>query len=181
MFPDYGYTPSATEVDFDIDLRAHFHAIIYGSDSERPRGQWVVIQKLLRDEKGEPIKSPYRFKVTDEGKHKERGPSTTRTGFLCNEVLVRSMFRPAQRMIADEQSAEIGNLAPTRDVFYFAFEDKTVDIKEKDVVITIDIDEFGNIINPVKAIHEYNIVKRHNKCSDGGRVEYIATIVEDQR
>jgi len=178
-YPDYTLKPSDFRIDSDIDLRETFHEILYGNkDSERPRGQIIVLQSIVRDSNNQPVKSPYTYEVTGEGKDSDRGPNTTRTGYLCSESLVRVYYRPASRMIMDEGFGEAGKDVPTRDVCYFSYK---ADIQEQDVVVFIKLDTDGNPISPVTIDSEVIITKVYPKKSDNGRIEYYAAIVEEQK
>jgi len=177
-YPDYTASASSFTTVTDVDLRTTFHEMLYGNDLERPRGTIVVLQKIVRDTDGMPIKSPYTYKVTGEGKHEDRGPNTTRTGYLCDESLIRTQFRPASRMIMDEKTSEFGKQVPTRDVCFFSYKDP---IKEQDVIIFVNTDDDGNPTSPVTVESEVTITKVYPKRADNGRIEYYAALVEDQK
>lgn len=178
MYPKYTIDKSSVEVSSDVNLSEIFKDILYGTSKEKPRGTWAVLQNLLLDENNQPIKSDYVYKLTGEGKNSNRGPSTTRNGFLCNEKLVKTFYRPASRMIMDELTSAVGVMAPTRDVCYFASTDP---VREHDVIVFIELDEEGNIKNPVKAIKELNVVRVYDRRLDNSQVQYYACVVEDQK
>jgi len=178
MYPDYTAKTQDFVSNSDADLRSTFHKLIYGSDEERPRGTLVVLQVVQRDENGLPVKSPYTYKITGEGKHSDRGPNTTRTGYLCSEKIARTTFRPASRMVMDERNSEAAKQVPTRDVCFFSWQDE---IKEHDVVIFIKTDDEGNPLSPIQVEGELNVTKVYPKRSDNGRIEYYAAVVEDQK
>ena len=162
----------------DASIRDIVHSIIYGTGKEKPRGSWIVLQSLIRDNEGRPISSKYSYKIFGEGKHKNRGPNTTRTGYLCKEKLYRMILQPASRMIMDETTRSMGKMVPERDVVYFSYKNE---IREQDVIIQIKIDEDGYPENPITAIKESIITKVYPKKSDNGRVEFYAAIIEDQK
>jgi len=166
------------DIDTDIDLSGEVTNIIYGNGKERPRGVLVVLQKILRDTKGLPIKSPWTHKVTKEGQANNRGPNTTREGYLCDEKLVRVLYRPASRMIMDEQMSQTGMQPVTRDVMYFAKEDV---VDEHDCVVFVKLNSEGKITNPVTAAKEVVVTKLYPKHLDNGQIQYYTCIVEEQK
>ena len=178
MYPDYTIKSTALIANQDIDLRKTFDEILFGTDKERARGRWVVVQKLLRNAEDEPIVSPYTYKLTEEGKDKNRGPNTTRTGFLCNEILTKCVYAPAGRMTMDESAAEAGQQIQEKDVVYLP---SATHVKQHDVVIFIEIGDDGKFTNPIKATKEVIITKIYEKCSDEGRIEFYICIVEEQK
>lgn len=179
MYPNqYTYNKNSAITTDDVNISEIIKDILYGTPTEKPRGTWAVLQSLKRDSNGEPIKSDYVYKLTGEGVNSGRGPGTTRTGYLCDEKLVRTYYRPASRMIMDELTSAVGVFAPTRDVCYFANIDP---IYEHDVIVFIELDADGSIINPVKAIKELNVVRVYDKRLDNGLVQYYACVVEDQK
>ena len=177
MFSDYIST-SNFDIHTDVDLRTGVHDILYGTPIERPRGVLVVLQRLKKDSFGNAIRSPYTYKLTGEGKADDRGPATTRTGFYCDEFLIRVLYQPASRMIMDELTTQTGVQPVTRDlVFVSAFDS----VSEHDCIVFINLDDQGNVINPVTKTKEVIVTKVYPKNLDGGRIEYYACIVEEQK
>lgn len=174
----YLFDEIAVDIDTDISIRANVDAIIYGTNGEQPRGIFAVLQSVLRDDNNSPITSPFTYKSTGEGKDGNRGPNTTRTGYLCNEKLIRTIYRPASLLRNDESMSDMGVFAPDRDIFYLSSKDE---IYEQDVIVLINTDEDGNIINPVTAIEEYTVTQVYPKRLDTGRIEYYVCLIEDQR
>ncbi len=177
MFPEYIST-NTFDIPTDIDLRQTVHDILYGTSTERPRGVLVVLQRLKKDASGNVLKSPYTYKLTGEGKADDRGPATTRTGFYCDESLIRILYQPASRMIMDELTTQTGVQPVTRDLVFVSALDP---ISEHDCIVFINLDDQGNVINPVTKTKEVIVTKVYPKNLDGGRIEYYACIVEEQK
>ena len=174
----YSFNEVPLDISKDISVRANVDAIIYGTKDEAPRGIFAVLQTVLRDEKGSPIKSPFTYKLTGEGKNDNRGPHTTRTGYLCNEKLIRAIYKPATLMRADATMSAIGMVAPEKDIFILSWRDE---IKAQDVIVLIKTDDNGNIINPVTIEKEFIVSLVYPKKLDNGRVEFYTCIIEDQK
>ena len=176
----YGYDSMVNNfpVDPELDLRTAFHNTIYGTDTELPRGRLVVIQRLVRDKNGDPIKSPSAYKTTGEGQNANRGYATTRTGYLCNEVMIRALVKPAGRLVMDEIGAPMGEFATDRVVFYTSYKHP---LNNHDVAILPVIDDDGNIVNPVTIAKEYNLTVPYDRTLDSGRVEFHVCIGEVQK
>jgi len=171
-------TSDSFNIDTDVDLSREVTKIIYGNWKERPKGTLVVLQKLVRNEDGLPVKSPWVHKNTGEGLANNRGPNTTREGYSCNEKLIRVLYRPASRMIMDEQMNATGMQPVTRDVMYFAKEDA---VEEHDCIVFVKLDDNGKAISPITPEKEVVITKKYAKRLDNGLLQFYTCIVEEQK
>jgi len=161
----------------DIDLRSGFDAMIYGSGDEKSRGRWAVWQSIIKDNNGTSLRSSDTYKVTGEGKDKDRGFATTRNGFLCTERLIRIKSTPL-RMRQDELVGEASPESPIKETIYVPSKHH---VEYHDNIILISIDETGNVINPVTAELEMTIIRVNEMCSDDGRIEFYQCICEVQK
>jgi len=177
-YPAYINTsPNDLNLSSDVDLRKEVHELIYGTEKDRARGVIVVLQSVIM-ENGRPKKSPYSYALTGEGTNSERGPNTTRDGNLCSESLIRVLYAPISVYGIDEKTSAMGNLSITRDICYLSHKDV---VKESDIIVFIQLDEEGQIVNPVRAANEFKVVKVYPRYSDNGRLEYHVAIFEDQK
>jgi hypothetical protein len=163
----------------DISIRDLVHNTLYGTEKEMPRGRWLVWQKLKRDSEGQAIKSPFVYKITEEGKYRDRGYATTRTGYLCDEYLIRGFITPpSTRLALDETQAPVGVMPNNRVIIWTSYKDA---IHANDIIILPKIDTDGNLINPVAIDMEYMITMVYNKTLDNGRLEFFQAVGEIQK
>jgi len=161
----------------DIDLNAEMLKIINGEDGMF-RGQRIVLQSLILDSNDKPIKASTSYKLTGEGKARNREPGTTRTGYYCNEYLINGFFAPSSLMRTDEKTTPMGGLASARNVIYFTSE---ITPKIHDVIVFVKMDAKGEIINPVTAERELYLAYVHSRRLDNSQLEYHVCVVEDQK
>jgi len=174
----YDFNTDAGRVSNDISLRELVHEMLYGSNKEKARGEWVVLQKLVRDEDGNPIKHELAYTTSGEGRHKNRPAGMTRTGYKCTEHLVRCRHYPASLARIDEIASAPGHIAPVKNISYFSHLDE---IKDNDVIVTLKVDADGNVINPPKVDAELIITRSIPVYGDNSRIEYYIGIIEDQK
>lgn len=181
MTAPYGYTDVSGNfpLPVDFDIRESIHNTLYGSVKESPKGQWAVFQKVKRDEKNLPIKSSFTFQISEEGKHNNNAPGTTRTGYLCDEYWVRVMLRPAGRFIADEVTNPTGSIGTNRIVILMSGKEEHIP-EEHDFIIMPKTDSEGNVLSPVTPYESWKITVPYHKALDNGRIEYHALIAEIQ-
>lgn len=161
-----------------LNLKLSMENFLYGSPTQPPRGAWVVAQKVVRDADGQPVKSDYVYKVTGEGKHKDRGPATTRLGYLCNEVFMRIFMSPATRQVKDEIQTPMGAFTPQRMVLYTAASEP---LNIHDVIIDVQLDPYGNPSSPITPITEWIVILPVPKRLDLGRLEFNSYLIEVQK
>lgn len=164
-------------IGLDYDIKTSVYATLYGSDGESAKGEWLILQRLLRDDNGDPIRGTV-YKNTQEGKDANRGPSTTRTGYLCNEVWIRGLIIPSGRFALNEVTSPVGALETNRVVIITAAQDKIV---QHDAIIIPRRNDDDNIATPIAIEREYNATLVYPKRLDNGRLEYHLTICEDQK
>jgi len=175
----YGFTNYTEDfpIGLDYDIKTSVYHTLYGSDGESAKGEWIILQRLVRDDNGEPIRGTV-YKNTQEGSNSNRGPATTRTGYICNEVWIRGLIIPSGRFALNEVTSPIGALETNRVVIITAAQDK---ILQHDVMILPARDEDDNIASPVTIESEYNATLVYPKRLDNGRLEYHLTICENQK
>lgn len=175
----YGFTKYTEDfpIGLDYDIKTSVYTTLYGSAGESAKGEWLILQKLVRDEKGDPIRGTV-YKNTQEGSNENRGPGTTRTGYLCNEVWVRGLIIPSGRFALNEVTSPVGALETNRIVIITAAQDK---VKQHDVFIIPVRDDDDKIATPIAIDREYNATLVYPKRLDNGRLEYHLTICEDQK
>lgn len=169
----YSFNGSNTTVNADADVRDIVDTMIYGNNKECPRGEIVVLQNIVRNSDGLPVKSPYSYLVSGEASFKNRGSNTTRTGYLCNEKLIRVKKKTYGRI--GGALSIMGENSNNRLVFYLSYKDE---IRTNDAIILPKLNEDGSILQPVEIETEYDIVMVHKITSDNGRLEYYQAIGE---
>lgn len=166
------------DIDVDIDLRKEFNDWIEGTDKSKRIGSYCVLQSIVLDENGVQKRSPYANKYTGEVKLTQRFPNTTVTGYLCNERIIKAYITSFQpRLYATLETAEPG-LDNESKYLVFIEADKDIDIKSGDVIVTIKLDENGNIINPVEPVTDYVVLEVPDARGDYGRTEFKMAIVK---
>jgi hypothetical protein len=159
------------------DLALNIHYDIYG-DAENPGiGAYIVWQKLVRDVDLNPIKSPYVYKNTLEGM-KNGHPSTTRTGFLCNEFLIRAIVRPSGRLIMDDLGSAPALFENNRVVFITSPQDP---VRQGDVFLVLEVDDNGEPIKPLKSFKEFILTVSYPKYLHNGKIMFYTIIAEVQK
>lgn len=174
---NYTIPSSALDIMHDINTREIVDRFIYGSNTEPPRGEWVVLQRVKKDADGNPIKSPYAYKLTGEAKGSDHGPNTTRTGYLCEEFLVRAYPKPATRKREGEELGDVGKLAFMKRLFIFSYKDKP---SRHDVLCTLKLNDDGSLINPVTADEEMVLAQVFPQRLEDGSIQFYEAIAEKQ-
>lgn len=174
----YDVPNEAIHTEHDFSIREAVHDIIYGTTKEKPRGTLTILQSLVKDSRGLPIKHPSSYKISGEGTGAIYIPGMTRTGFRCTESIIRTRIRPAGRIIVDELTTPMGEMSPIRDAIYTSYKDP---ISYRDVLIYPELQEDGYPILPVRPRKELNVVAVYPIYSDVGRIEYYLSIAEEQK
>lgn len=167
-------------MDFNMgfDLKTTFYDFLYGSNLQPPHGRWVVWQKVRKDSEGKPIIAEQAYKYTEEGSG-YNAPGITRTGYLCDEELIRAYMSPAgRRLIMDEVPSPMGNFQNERMLFYTSH---LHSLKQHDIICTLKVDEFGKPVNPVTVETQYIVTLPVPRTLYNGREEYFTTITEQQK
>ena len=171
----YNFIEDARPIAAGFDIKKRVTDFLNGKEGQPARGRWIVFQKVRRDEKGDPVKSPFTYKITEETNHTSRGTATTRQGFLCDEFLIRAFVVPSGRLVMDEVNSAIGMLATNRVIVMTEAQNS---MRQHDVAILIKTDDNGNPINPVQIEKEYLVTVPYEKHLYNGRNEYNMVIAE---
>jgi len=164
------------DISVDIDLREEFQRTINGTDTTEPLSTQMVLQSIQVDDKGNLARSPYSYKHTGEAPLDKRHPNTTITGYKCAETLERAYVVPFQlRYYAALQIADPGVDNESKYLFYLRHD---MVIKQHDVFVSIELDDDGNVVNPVTPIRDFVILEVPPLSEVNGRGEFKIAIAK---
>jgi hypothetical protein len=140
----------------EIDLRQELDKTFFGAADEIPKSLTGLLRRMRRDSNGAPIKCPCRDHITDEPDRDSYCPVCLSMGFLWDEVEVNYYKN------GEEKSG---------DTIFFIQDN--IPITSIDYIITIKLDNEGEIIQPIRRDYYYKILEAIKFRSDNGRIEYV--------
>jgi hypothetical protein len=156
----------------EIDLRKEFSDLLYGSPQETKKGRYGLLRKMRRDSNNKPIRCICRDPVTNEPDRDTFCRYCWGHGYYWDEgwfVYYRNdqSFRMTEGYYKEFEG----------DVFYSEY---FLQVNPEDYIITVKLDQDGNVIIPVERETSFKILKADPFRSDNGRIEFygIRTIEE---
>jgi hypothetical protein len=142
----------------DINLRDEMHTILYGSNTYKRLGHWIVYRRFDRTKKSE-----FYSERTHEG---VGGPS-----HLYTDVLLRTRRVPTDRTGLPLDAVKVGLDLSEKDLYYLEY---TVNPKIGDEIFEIEWNDH-NVTPSLGNINykdRYIIKRTHDYRLEGGNVQY---------
>jgi len=164
----------------EIDLRAEFQDLIYGSSDSMAHGKKLLIRKMRRDEDNKLMKCVCVSDTTYEPDTEASCPYCLGEGYYWDEewVVGYSTYIGADGGNARRvRGLTPGTIRVDYKVFYFRYD---LDLSYRDKIVEIKLDTEGVPIVPYvrESIYKPSTINRLR--SDNGRIEYITVYcVED--
>lgn len=158
--------------NLEVDLREELHSLLYGSDCEIPKGQYYILRRMRHENIDGPlIPCVCKSKVTKEGDVDNFCPYCLSEGYLCDEewvfgYKVRLRLKRSMDGIIQGRS---GFIWPEP---VYLFLPHHINPCREDRVLAPQIDDAGEIIEPIKLLHYYQIQLVNPLRSDNGRIEF---------
>jgi hypothetical protein len=156
----------------EVDLREELDSLLHGSDAEIPKGQYYILRRMRHQNGDGPlIPCPCQSKVTRESDVDDFCPYCLSEGYLCDEewifgYKVRLRLKRSMDGIIQGKS---GFIWPEPVYLFLPY---NVNPCKEDRVLAPQIDDEGNIPEPFKISHYYQIQIVNPLRSDFGRIEF---------
>jgi len=157
----------------EIDLRKEFANLLYGSPEEIAKGRWGLLRRMRRDSNDNPISCVCRDPITNESDKDTSCRYCFGHGYYWDEIWF-VYFRNDQSF----KKVEGYYKEFEGDVFYTEY---YVTVNPEDYIITVKLDNEGNVIIPVEREQSFKVLKPDGFRSDNGRIEYYGIRAIEER
>jgi hypothetical protein len=140
----------------ELDLREELDRTFYGAQDEIAKKITGLLRVMRRDSNGDAIRCECRDSITDEADKDTYCPHCLGMGYLWNEIRI-NYYRNGE-----ESNKNV--------IFYI---EDNISVSIIDYLVTLKLDNEGNIIQPISRDSYYKIHEVIKFRSDNGRIEYV--------
>ena len=157
----------------ELDLRTEMNRTLYGSTDEVAKGRKGLLRRLRRDSDGNPIRCACRDNVTDEPDKDYYCRYCLGVGFYWDEIGIVYYRNDDSFRKREGKNQEFEG-----DDFFFEY---NVVIAVDDYIVTVNLDNDGNVLVPVTRSKIFKILSSDPFRSDSGRIEFIKVRAKEER
>jgi len=162
----------------EIDLRAWFDDIVFGTGGKVPHGKWILIRHMRHNADGSKVACSCKNPDTDEGS--PTCPYCQGESWLWDERWYKGysgFVGPQGGLAGKDRFPPPGLVKVDYKVFYFRYD---TPIRHGDKVIEVLLDEEGKIIQPFQRVAIYKPQTVADYRADNGRIEYFAVYCREE-
>jgi hypothetical protein len=162
------------------NIREEFIDTINGSSPEIAKGHYVIFRKATRDANNNVVHCECVDLITKEPDKDRWCPYCYSTGLMFTEEFIKaySVIAGIPRTNAIlNNTMPFGNSDLQYKVFYTMY-DK--DFTVYDRLIEVELDNEGNVVEPINRIHIFKIIRPYAYRLDNGKLEYWKIYITEE-